>query len=86
MKLGSFKPARPVPHNAKVVEARLSSEHDASSEGKPVLVIKLSNGTEKAITSVDAGLAGYHILEATEAEIRELRDAGYLLPYAPLEG
>jgi hypothetical protein len=83
MKLQSLKPARPVPHNAQNVEAFLSTEHDAASPGKPVLVIRLSNKTEKAITPADAGLAGYHILEATEDEIRELRDAGYLLPYAP---
>jgi hypothetical protein len=86
MKLKSIKPARPVPHNALVVEAYLSSEHDASSQGKPVLVIQLSNGTEKTIGPAEAGLAGYHILKASETEIRELRDAGYLLPYAPPEG
>ncbi len=81
MKLKSFKPARAVAHNAEVVEAFLSTEHDAATEGNPVLIIRLSNGTEKAINPTDAGLAGYHILEASEEEIRELRAAGYLLPY-----
>lgn len=56
-------------------QAEITTDHPASREGIPVLLV----GGEP-VGIVDAAAAGYELLEATADERRALRDAGYCLP------
>ena len=55
-------------------DATITTEHSASSYGKPVLLI----GGDPVGTA-EAELAGYRILEATDTERELLAAAGYRL-------
>jgi hypothetical protein len=61
-------------------EARITTEHSASSYGIPVLLIE-----GEPVGTAEAALAGYEILEATEEEGEMLERAGYSLPDADVE-
>lgn len=59
-----------------VCEARITTEHAASSYGIPVLVVEDSG---EALGVADAALNGCRIVEATDDERARLQRAGYLL-------
>lgn len=56
-------------------EAVITAEHSASSYGQAVLVID-----GEAVGTAEAALAGYRIIEATEAERAALIKSGYAIP------
>lgn len=58
-------------------KAVLTTNHAASSYGRPVLVL-LDNGD--ALGPGDCALADYRVTKATEDELRALDAAGYRLP------
>ena len=69
MKLKSFSPLL----DGYETEAALTTDHSASSYGRPVLVID----TGDALGPADCLLADYRIMEATEDELVALDAAGY---------
>lgn len=71
MKLKAFSPLL----NGYETEAALTTDHSASSYGRPVLVID----TGDALGPADCLLADYRIMEATEDELVALGAAGYRL-------
>ncbi|MDZ4241721.1 MAG: hypothetical protein U1D99_02750 [Candidatus Omnitrophota bacterium] len=71
MKLKAFSPLL----NGYETEAALTTDHAASSYGRPVLVI--DNGD--ALGPADCLLADYRIIEASEDELAALDAAGYRL-------
>jgi len=54
-------------------EAVLSTDHPASSYGQPVLLIE-----GEPVGTLEAVLAGYEILDATEEEREALQRTGYI--------
>ena len=74
MKIKAFSPLL----DGYETEARLTTEHAASSYGQPVLVID----TGDALGTGDVALADYRIVEATPEELAALERAGYALPFA----
>ena len=71
MKLKSFSPLL----DGYETEAALTTDHSASSYGRPVLVID----TGDALGPADCKLADYRIMEASEDELAALGAAGYRL-------
>ena len=71
MKLKAFSPLL----DGYETEAALTTDHAASSYGRPVLVID----TGDALGPADCLLADYHIIEASEDELVALDAAGYRL-------
>ena len=71
MKLKSFSPLL----DGYETEAALTTDHAASSYGRPVLVID----TGDALGPADCLLADYRIIEASKDELHALAAAGYRL-------
>jgi len=77
MKIKAFSPML----DGYETEAELTTDHAASSYGRPVLVID----TGDALGTADVALADYRILEATDEERAALASAGYVLADATPE-
>lgn len=77
MKIKAFSPML----DGYETEAELTTEHAASSYGRPVLVID----TGDALGTQDVLLADYRILAATDEERAALASAGYVVADATPE-
>ena len=84
MKLRSINPRLPMPVDLtdSPVEAVLTTDHPESSDSKPVLLVTRCDGKQQAFGTINAELAGFAIVEASEIERGDLREAGYFLPDA----
>ena len=59
--------------------AHVSTDPSLSPDGSAVMVIDGPDGGP--VEPAEAYVYGYEILEATDEEIEQLREAGYAIPY-----
>jgi hypothetical protein len=76
-----LKPFSPTVADSAEIEALLTTAHPSALEGESVLVYNGPDGP-LALTSLDAGLGDYRIVEASDIERQALDDSGFLLPDA----